>query len=91
MQLFLLFETAAGYALFEKEEFDDVGVELEQAQKAVTNFDKFAMLVKLKAYSPFKTAEEALENINAIITGDCTQSLVDFLQSYLPAVKEKKK
>ena len=49
------------------------------------------MLVKLKAYSPFKTAEEALENINAIITGECTQSLVDFLQSYLPAVKEKKK
>jgi hypothetical protein len=31
MQLFLLFETAAGYALFEKEEFDEVGVELEQA------------------------------------------------------------
>lgn len=70
--MFLLFETAAGYALFEKEEFDDVGSELEAAQAAVTNFEKFAMLIKLKAYQPFKTADEALENINSIIKGEVT-------------------
>ena len=29
MQLFLLFETAAGYALFEKDEFDEVAGELD--------------------------------------------------------------
>jgi len=34
---------------------------------------------------------EALENINAIINGQATQTLVDFLQSYLPEVKSKKK
>lgn len=91
MQLFLLFETAAGYALFEKEEFDEIGAELDSAQKSVTNFDKFAKLVKLKAYQPFKTADEALENINAIINNQVTQTLVDFLQAYLPEVKSKKK
>ena len=91
MQLFILFETAAGYALFEKEEFDEVGTELDQAQKAITSFDKFALLLKLKAYQPFKTTDEALENINAIINGQATQTLVDFLQSYLPEVKSKKK
>jgi len=50
MQLFVLFETAAGYSLFEKEEFDEVGTELDQAQKAISSFDKFALLLKLKAY-----------------------------------------
>ena len=41
MQLFLLFETAAGYALFEKTEFDEVAGELTQAQEAVHQFDRF--------------------------------------------------
>lgn len=50
MLLFLLFETAAGYALFEKEEFDEVAGELEQAQEAIAKFDRFSTLIKLKAY-----------------------------------------
>jgi len=30
MQLFLLFETATGYALFEKEDYDEVSGQLKQ-------------------------------------------------------------
>jgi nucleolar protein 56 len=50
MQLFLLFETAAGYALFEKEEFDEISSELDTVQASIFDFERFAMLVKLKAY-----------------------------------------
>ena len=66
MQLFILFETATGYALFEKEDFDEVSGSLKQIQKAITSLERFTKMVKLVAYHPFTTAEEALENIMEI-------------------------
>uniref|UniRef100_A0A7S3KHU6 Nucleolar protein 56 n=1 Tax=Euplotes crassus TaxID=5936 RepID=A0A7S3KHU6_EUPCR len=45
----------------------------------------------MKAYQPFKTAEEALKNIFAISKGEVTETLQEFLESYLPKVKSKKK
>jgi len=50
MQLFILFETATGYALFEAEGFDEVSGQLKKVQKAVGSLDRFAKLVKLVAY-----------------------------------------
>ena len=91
MQLFLLFETAAGYALFEREEYDEIGGEMEQVQSAVLDFERFATMIKMKAYTPFKTADEALKNIFAVSKGDVTETLQEFLTSYLPKVKSKKK
>lgn len=91
MQLFLLFETAAGYALFEREEYDEIAGEMEQVQAATADYERFASLVKLKAYQPFKTADEALENIFAVSKGEVTQTLQEFLESYLPKIKSKKK
>jgi hypothetical protein len=91
MQLFLLFETAAGYALFEREEYDEIAGEMEQVQGAIKDFERFATLVKMKAYQPFKTADEALENIFAVSRGEVTETLQQFLQSYLPKVKSQKK
>lgn len=91
MQLFLLFETAAGYALFEKEEYDEIGGTLEQVQNAIQDYERFASLIKMKGYQPFKTADEALENIFAVSKGECTETLQEFLASYLPKVKSKKK
>jgi nucleolar protein 56 len=91
MQLFLLFETAAGYALFERDEYDEIGGETEQVQAAIADFERFATLVKMKAYQPFKTAEEALENIFAVSRNEVTETLQEFLQNYLPKVKSKKK
>lgn len=90
MQLFLLYETAAGYALFEREEYDEIGGELEQVQKAVQDYERFATLIKMKAYQPFKTADEALDNIFAVSKGQVTETLQEFLESYLPKVKSKK-
>ena len=66
MQLYILYEAASGYCLFEKEEFDETGGQLKQIQKAIPNLEKFSKMVKLAAFQPFQTAEEALENIKLV-------------------------
>jgi nucleolar protein 56 len=53
MQLFVLFESASGYALFEKEDFDELGGQLKQIQKAIPNIERFGKMVKLAAFQPF--------------------------------------
>ena len=53
--------------------------------------ERFSKMVKLAAYQPFTTAEEALENITAITHNKVTNTLKSFLTSYLPATKTSKK
>ena len=60
-QLFILYESASGYCLFEKEEFDEAGGQLSKIQNAIHDLERFSKMVKLSAYQPFTTAEEALE------------------------------
>jgi len=48
-------------------------------------------MVKLQAWKPFSTAEEALENITAIAQNKCTDFLKNFLTTSLPATKSSKK
>jgi nucleolar protein 56 len=66
---FVLFELASGYALFEHVEVEEIGQELDQVQQAIQNLDKFGRMIKLKAFSPFKSAAEALQNCNDISEG----------------------
>jgi len=90
MQLFILFESASGYALFEKTEFEEVAGQLKEIQSSVTEFSRFSKLIKFKAFSPFEKAEKALENIMAIREGQVTEDLKEFLVSNLPSSKKKK-
>ena len=48
-------------------------------------------MTKLVGSHPFKTAEEALENIMAIGVPNVTSTLKNFLATYLPASKSSKK
>lgn len=48
-------------------------------------------MTKLVGSHPFKTAEEALENIKAIGAPKVTPTLKNFLMTYLPASKSSKK
>lgn len=48
-------------------------------------------MVKLVAYHPFKTAEEALENVTAIASQEVPSTLKKFLTTNLPATKTAKK
>ena len=90
-QLFLLYESASGYCLFEKEEFDETGGQLSKIQKAIADIQRFSKMLKLAAYQPFTTAEEALENITAVAHCKVTNTLKNFLTTHLPATKSSKK
>ncbi len=49
---------------------------------------KFKKIVQLRSFSPFTTAEEALEEINAVARSECTDSLANFLEQTLPKAKK---
>jgi len=60
-------------------------------QNAITDLTLFSRSVKLKAFQPFASAEDALENTNAISEHAMTDSLKNFLEMNLPKVGKKKK
>ena len=91
MQLFILYETASGYCLFEKEEYDETGGNLAKVQKAIGSLERFSKMVKFVAYQPLTTAEEALENIMGIGKAQVPNTLKNFLTTHLPATKSSKK
>ncbi|OQR98733.1 nucleolar protein Nop56 [Thraustotheca clavata] len=90
-QQFVLFESASGYALFEVVEAEQIGQLLDQVQKGVQDLAKFGAAVKLKAFTPFVSAESALENINSISEGLVTDDLKAFLEMNLPTSSKKAK
>ena len=48
---------------------EEIGALLPEVQESVVDLERFGRLVKLVAFSPFKTAANALENINSISEG----------------------
>ncbi|MCI4386920.1 hypothetical protein PGIGA_G00068330, partial [Pangasianodon gigas] len=88
--LHVVFEHAAGYALFAVKEVEEIGMLLPQVEESVLNIGKFNSVVKLKAFFPFKSAQAALENINAISEGVVHADLKLFLETNLPLGGKKK-
>ena len=64
--MLILFEHASGYAIFKVSGADVVS---QMVQDAVPDFTQFCQLVSLLAFQPFKTAANALDNINNISEG----------------------
>ena len=91
MKLYILFESAAGYALFEKEEMEEIAVEMPKLQAAIASMELFSKLVTLKAFQPFHTSEKALDNMKAIADGHVTSDLAEFLDTNVPKTAKKKK
>ncbi|XP_030841244.1 nucleolar protein 56-like [Strongylocentrotus purpuratus] len=91
MAMMVLYEHASGYGLFAIKEFEEVSVLHHQVQESVTDFGKFASLVKLQAFSPFKSGINALENINSISEGVMTEDLKLFMETNMPESAKKKK
>ena len=67
--LYVLFEHAVGYALFEVAEFEEIGAFLPQVEKSVTDLSRFNKVVKLSSFLSFDTALDALEAINSLSEG----------------------
>ena len=70
----LLFESSSGYAIFEVKLAEDIGSKSREMQESIKDLGKFGKMVQLLSFSPFKTAAQALENINDISEG-ASQSL----------------
>lgn len=90
-QLFILFESASGYALFEANGIDEIGQGMDKVQESMSDMSRFGKVVHLTAFKPFTSAANALEEINAVSEANLTDGLKDFLQLNLPKVKEGKK
>ncbi|XP_024125504.1 nucleolar protein 56 [Oryzias melastigma] len=88
--LHVLFEHAAGYALFAVKEVEEIGMLLPQVEESVLSIGKFNSMVSLAAFFPFKSAQAALENINAISEGVVHADLKLFLETNLPLSGKKK-
>eukprot|EP00527_Entomoneis_sp_CCMP2396_P005004 CAMPEP_0198144098 /NCGR_PEP_ID=MMETSP1443-20131203/13040_1 /TAXON_ID=186043 /ORGANISM="Entomoneis sp., Strain CCMP2396" /LENGTH=536 /DNA_ID=CAMNT_0043807441 /DNA_START=44 /DNA_END=1654 /DNA_ORIENTATION=- len=88
--LFVLYESAAGYSLFEVVAMEEIGALLQDNMDTVTEMSRFHRAVKLKAFSPFTSAAEALENANAISEHALSATLHNFLEMNLPKSSKKK-
>lgn len=91
MKLYILFESASGFALFEREEMEEISVELARIQDAINSMEHFSKMIQLKAFEPFPTAEKALENMKAIADSHAPKDLIQFLEMNLPKNKGKTK
>lgn len=91
MVLYILFESATGYALFETIETESIGLESTQVQEAMGDLARFGKVCKLTAFAPFLSAAQALENANDISEGILNDYLKSFLTMNLPAIKPGKK
>jgi nucleolar protein 56 len=89
---FTLFESSAGYALLEVVALEEINPTADKSnQQSITDLSLFSRSVKLKAFQPFSSAEDALENANAISEHAMTDSLKSFLEMNLPKSSSKKK
>ncbi|KAL5198985.1 hypothetical protein ABZP36_002497 [Zizania latifolia] len=91
MTLYLLFESASGYAWFHAYGIDEIGQSVDAVRASVLEFQRFSKAVKLAGFSPFSSAVDALNQCNAISEGIMTDGLKSFLELNLPKVKEGKK
>uniref|UniRef100_A0A914XM73 Nucleolar protein 56 n=1 Tax=Plectus sambesii TaxID=2011161 RepID=A0A914XM73_9BILA len=87
---YVLYEHAAGYALFRVKEFEETGQIIPQVDEAIGDVSKFGSVIKLLAFDPFKNTEAALDNCNAISEGLMHADLVNFLEQNVPKEKKKK-
>ena len=88
MVLFVLFESASGYALFERKEFDEIAEQEDAFQQSLLDITRFGKLFKLKAFIPFLSAADALENINCVSEGLVPETLKNFLEMNFPKKKK---
>ncbi|XAR67908.1 hypothetical protein NMG60_11002846 [Bertholletia excelsa] len=91
MALYLMYESASGYALFLAHGLDEIGQNTEAVRNSVTDLNRFGKVVKLVGFTPFESALDALNQCNAVSEGQMTDELRNFLELTLPKVKEGKK
>jgi len=88
---YLLSESAAGYALFEVHQSEEIGSRTKEWIESLIDIYTFSKLVTLVSFAPFKTAAHALENANDISEGVVSEHLKSFLELNLPKTSKSRK
>jgi len=91
MLLYLLYESAAGLALFRKKKFDEKSETVEAIVIQSNDREVFLDGVKLKAFAAFLKSDIGLRNLNVLNEGKLTDELTKFLAESLKAVTKKGK
>lgn len=91
MALYILYEAASGYSLFQAHGIDEIGQNTEALRNSVSDLNRFGKVVKLAAFHPYDSAHDALNQCNSVSEGLMTNELRNFLELNLPKVKEGKK
>jgi nucleolar protein 56 len=76
MALYLLFESASGYALFHAYGIDEIGQSVDAVRSSVLDLKRFSKAVKLTGFTPFSSAIDALNQCNAISEGTVSSTLL---------------
>ncbi|KAL1602834.1 Nucleolar protein 56 [Paraconiothyrium brasiliense] len=88
---FLLHESALGYAIFKVvNQPDTIGNRLKEVQDAVQDLAKFGKTVEIIGLTPFTGTQQALQEINDVSEGLCSDFLRSTLESNLPTSSKKK-
>ncbi|KAL8574230.1 snoRNP complex protein nop56 [Nucella lapillus] len=82
--LYVLFEDAVGYALFQVKEFDEMALLAPRVEECILDLAKFNSLVKTVHFAPFRSAVHALENINCVSEGVVHEDLKVMLVAHVP-------
>ena len=90
MALYYLFESATGYALFVGENVEEIAGATQKIQESITSLKRFKKIVKLTAFFPFDSSDQAFENMHATSQGQCHKDLVEFLKMNMPSTKKSK-
>lgn len=72
---YTLFESSSGFALFNVLESEEIASMVADVQNGTTDFSRFQRVVRLLAFQPFVSAEDALESISAITEHEVTEGL----------------
>lgn len=70
MALYLLYESASGYALLHACGLDEIGQNTEAVRNSVSDLNRFGKVVQLAAFTPFLSALDALKQCNSVSEGN---------------------
>ncbi|KIO20691.1 hypothetical protein M407DRAFT_81283 [Tulasnella calospora MUT 4182] len=91
MATHILFESASGLAVFNVVQVEEIGAKTKEVQESIQDLSKFSRMVSLKSFSPFKSAADALQNINDISEGVVNDTLKGLLELNLASTSKKSK
>ncbi|KAG8997021.1 snoRNP complex protein nop56 [Tulasnella sp. 427] len=91
MATHVLFESASGLAVFNVVQVEEIGSKTKEVQESIQDISKFSRMVSLKSFSPFKSAADALQNINDISEGVVNETLKGLLELNLATTSKKSK